>query len=476
MNLVRICVYLILLINLSICAFADQEQQAFATHLIEQGKTLIQEKKYLEASHVLAKAMLIDPDNAEAKSLLDLLHQCSYGSKNKSVEDIFKDNTKIKLYKQEIKTLEKKIATVKTNAAEQKVKSHKIARKLRKDISSLTKILQEKENLLVQKDQELVQLNEHFCNLEDRFETAKSSWKEEKLAFVTEVSKLEEQLDTFEKKQGLLSGKIVLLEKENSNLREEIISTQRASKIQSSLEKALLENLKHVVLQKDYAISQLKKDFASSNKNISRIRELISEKNHELALLDIGVRQLQENFSSERKDWENTEISLQQQIKKMDKDLELSRKTVSAKNHGQHFYVNELNKELVKSKLALNKASRDLILTNYQIQTLKSQIDEKNNSIKGLEEKLSSLEYKLAAFNNQENIAGIEEYKQVVKGRDAVIAELKEKLADTRRQLAAIDKDIDRSQNKDFLVLKERLKDIQIRLEEQLDANIQKLK
>ncbi len=345
-------------------------------------------------------------------------------------------------------------------------------------VDGLKTKLSEKEEVLIKTQDSLASLESNFSDLQKRFDLAKHHWEQEKLLFAQEVIMLNQELIAFQNQRYSLQNKIALLEDENQTLRKDIISTQHASKQQSALEKALLKNLKHEVLQKDFEISQLKNEFADISRHSDSILKLLASKNHELALLDTSAQSLQDRILDEHSKWADVQTTNKETIARLNHDLDVAEKTLLVFQQNKERNTKYIEYSLLKNQTELKNKHSELLKARYDLELAKQKINERTQTIQDLNSKVAKLENDFSQFrhstdpdmtNAYANLS--EEYNGTVnslKRKDSLIADLKNELANARRQLASLEQDVNQSRNKEFFALTESLKDIQAKIEKQI--------
>lgn len=345
-------------------------------------------------------------------------------------------------------------------------------------VDGLKTKLSQKEEVLIETQDSLASLENNFSDLQKRFDLAKHHWGQEKLLFAQEVIMLNQELIAFQNQRNSMQNKIALLEDENQTLRRDVLSTQHASKQQSALEKALLQNLKNEVLHKDFEISQLKNEFADISRHSDSILKLLSSKNHELALLDTSAKSLQDRIADEHSKWDNVQTTNQETIARLNRNLNVAEKTLSVFQQNKERNIKHMEYSLVRNQTELKNKHTELLKTRYDLELAKQKIQERSQTIQDLTSKVAKLENDFSQFrqstdpdieNAYANLS--EEYNGTVnslKRKDSLIADLKNELANARRQLASLEQDVNQSRNKEFFALTERLKDIQAKIEKQI--------
>jgi len=380
--------------------------------------------------------------------------------------------------------IETKFIETKKLAQAEKSRSEQIILRLTKEVEKLTTKIASKEDLLQKNNLAFSKIDANFINLEERFNLARSHWESEKDIFSQEVVALQKEMVAFHNQQASLEGKIALLEQENTTLRDGITQAEQLARHKTIIDEDQLTSLKTAVTRKDIEIARLKTDLAGITQQSDATRELLYQKNQQLALLDVSMHKLQDQFSDEKTVWTSRHKDYSQKIKALDEALTRSNKTIAMINESQQRHVTKIQSHVLHKQKELANVKYHLLNAQSRLASAERNLFKRDHVIDNLESKLAKLENELSQFRtvkgtNEEDyqilIAKYDSTVEYLKDKDSVITDLKQELANARHELASIEKGIEQSHNKDFLVLKKRLKDIRLKIEQQLSAEQQSL-
>jgi len=378
--------------------------------------------------------------------------------------------------------IETEFSKTKQLAQAEKSRSEQIIQRLTDEVEKLTTKIAAKEESLQKNNMAFSKIDANFNDLEERFKTARTNWENEKNIFSKEVSSLQNEMMAFHNQQTSLKEKIALLEHENEDLREDIIQTEQLAKHEATVGEDQLQSLKSAVTRKDREIARLKTDLAGIAQQSDATRELLYQKNRQLALLDAGIHKLQDQFSDEKTVWTSRHKDYSRKIKALNEALTRSNKTIAMINNSKQRYMTKIQNNILSKQKELANVKYHLLNAQSRLASAERNLYKRDHVIDSLETKLAKLENELSHFRTVKG-TGEADYQilaekydgniQHLKHKDSVIMDLKQELANARHELASIEKGIDQSQNKEFLVLKERLKDIRQKIEQQLSADHQ---
>ncbi|CAH1969998.1 unnamed protein product [Acanthoscelides obtectus] len=440
-----------------------------------------------------AKPETDDEDPAELKLQLELSEQ-EASVLRKKIEDLQSDNMKLKT---KVKDLQDQISTRSVT------KKTVIGTKSGKDNALLNekiKVLEEETNdirkKLIEKERDCERLHAELSITQKR---SKGMQKSKSLELDQQALDLRRQLQVIEQEASVLRNKVQTLESENEKLNAEnrrltLLKSTKSAKADKNLDKYIdqIASLEVDLSERDAKIKELETKLLSGGNNLGlelkgdlkkfiqrtpkRVTALTSKDQLKNMVGDLE-KEIEEILTAMKSN-ENAKIKLEEEVKSAIKDLEdlnkkydSTKKDLEAEKSKAGKDIEELNRTLKKAKENLEKATKENL-------SLESQIDKMNNEKakfasekKDLDDEVSKLKANIKTLTNKQNEtdnlkASLEikekEVKKLKEEKSKITSEISEKskrISDLEAQLSLT--------NEGMKKLQEQIKTAESRLEKE---------
>ena len=447
------------------------ESSLIADQLVMEGKQYYAMGDYARAIHELSKALLVDPNNAEAQYYLNHLGAAAgvLLSRNSSSLGPMAQMTKnLEWYKTELAKLER-----------DNLEKSRLAQGLQAEREKLNQRLanREQENKVLR--DKVGDVQGHFRKKanQDRAmikELEKISAKQEK-----EIACLNDELCTLEE---TLLTKVEVIDEQEGDIRDLALNVQEVKKMaqqRAAEDRVLIKSIEATSERKSKEIAKLSTDLIDTKDKLATSKQTLTEKDKKVNELVDDISALEQELSTTEKRWESTKLDYEKTIQDLEKEVSQNKTQLSKSDEQYSRKIKKLQTVLREKRDELTAKENRLIAANYKLEVAQKALEAKNQVVGQLRKSLLALEQELVhvqARNQNEVLAkesgpkiskGDQERIDFIRKQDRLILDLKQKLADARQEIRKIEKSTGQSDIKKLLDLKEQLTIVKLQLQDQ---------
>ena len=447
------------------------ESSLIADHLVMEGRNYYAAGDYTRAIHELSKALLIDPNNAEAQYYLNHLGAAAgvlLGRGSSSMSQMAHMTRNLDWYKTELSKMERdniekarlaeilKAEREKLNQRlvnreqENKVLRNKIGdvqTHFRKKANQDRSMIRELEKISAQKEKEIACLNDELCTLEE--------------TLLTKVEVIDVQ------------------ETEIKDLAKNVQEVKKMAQQRTAEDRVLIKSIEAVSERKSKEIAKLSTDLVETKDQLATSKQTLTEKDKKMSELADEINSLEKELNTTEKRWESTKLDYDKTIQDLEREITQNKTQLSKTGDQYSQKVKRLQDALREKRNELTAKENRLIAANYKLEVTQKALEAKNQVVGQLRKSLLALEQELVHVQaqNQNEVLAKQSGKNISKSdqdridfirkQDNLILDLKQKLADARQEIRKIEKSTGQSDLTKLLDLKEQLTVVKLQLQDQ---------
>ena len=390
---------------------------------VKDGKAFYEEGDYQRAIHEFSKALLVDPNNKEAREYLHKmgLEDGIYGRQNPPLKQITEMSTEIKGYKATVSDLEKDnqakdelaqslqaekdnlaamLQAQKDENAAALAQAEKIKQAADERVDEVQKQAQNVEQASQARIKEIVRLHTDLYALKDRVLKAENTVRTKEQQWLETKAALKDRIKTDTKKKLEYERKMLAMEEEYNLYKHQTLQSDLETKRQIE---ELQDNLRDRVSAVDYAqdrlavtgykLSETQAELADREKRLMDI-------NAHLADTEGGVSFLEQKLREQRGKPDEPQVSEDQETISEQKNfllrqdrliVELKEKLVAAREELQ-----SIGKDTGAKSSPQDEIQKQLASANTELEKTKTSLNEKSEAYTILEQRLNDLQDRLS--------------------------------------------------------------------------------